>query len=90
MQSVMNTELVVLVLGLAICDALAADVRVVWRGDGTFINRQNLGARGRTYSSMAFVGPYPYASSTEGETVVIEPGREYKKVARNRLEPFAS
>jgi outer membrane protein assembly factor BamB len=59
-------------------------------GNGTPVYRQNLAIKGKTYSSMVLAGSYLYASGTEGETVVVEPGREYKEVARNTLEPFAS
>jgi len=31
-----------------------------------------------------------YISSDNGATVVLEPGREYKELARNKLEPFRS
>ena len=58
--------------------------------DGTVVYKEELGIKGKTYSSMVLAGPHLYASGTEGETVVFEPGREYKEVARNTLEPFAS
>jgi hypothetical protein len=31
-----------------------------------------------------------YISSDTGNTVVLQPGREYKELARNKLEPFRS
>jgi outer membrane protein assembly factor BamB len=58
--------------------------------NGAVVYKEDLHVKGKTYSSMVRAGPYLYASGTEGETVVFEPGREYKEVARNMLEPFAS
>jgi len=57
--------------------------------DGKTVYKQAL-FTGKCYSSVALAGPYLYASSNEGETVVIKPGREYQEVARNTLEPFTS
>jgi len=57
--------------------------------DGKTVYKQAL-FKGKCYSSVALAGPYLYASSNEGETVVIKPGREYQEVARNTLEPFTS
>lgn len=42
------------------------------------------------YSSVVLAGPNLYVSNLKGETVVLAPGREFKELARNRLEPFAS
>jgi outer membrane protein assembly factor BamB len=42
------------------------------------------------YSSVTLAGPYIYIGSQSGITLVIEPGREYRQVARNRLEPYRS
>lgn len=45
---------------------------------------------GECYPSLTLAGKYLYASSDNGHTLVIEPGREYKEVAHNTLEPFRS
>ena len=42
------------------------------------------------YSSVALAGPYIYIGSQSGITLVIKPGREYREVARNHLEPYRS
>jgi outer membrane protein assembly factor BamB len=57
--------------------------------DGKPVYKQTL-LEGKCYPSMVLAGPCLYASSNEGETVVIKPGREYQEVARSTLEPFAS
>ena len=46
--------------------------------------------KGTAYSSPTLAGKYIFLSSENGNTVVLEPGREYKEVARNVLEPFRS
>lgn len=45
---------------------------------------------GQSYPSLTLAGNRLYASSDNGETIVLEPGREYKEVARNSLETFRS
>lgn len=45
---------------------------------------------GQVYPSIALAGGLLFISSDEGLTLVLEPGREYKEVARNKLEPFRS
>ena len=45
---------------------------------------------GLIYPSMSYAGNRLYVSSDNGTTVVLEPGREYKELARNKLEPFRS
>jgi hypothetical protein len=37
------------------------------------------------YPSVSQAGKYLFVSCESGETVVVEPGREYKEVARNKL-----
>ena len=46
--------------------------------------------RGSTYPSISLAGPYLFVSSDNGTTVVVQPGREYKELARNKLEAFRS
>ena len=45
---------------------------------------------GQSYPSITLAGSRLYASSDNGVTLVLEPGREYKELARNSLEPFRS
>lgn len=61
--------------GIASClDAVSGEV--VWT--------ERLG--GQFSSSPLYSGKYIYFSSHDGETTVIEPGREYRHVATNRLD----
>ncbi len=45
---------------------------------------------GESYPSITLAGDRLYVSSDNGTTLVLEPGREYKELARNALEPFRS
>ncbi len=45
---------------------------------------------GQSYPSITLAGKYLYVSSDNGTTIVLEPGREYKEIARNNLETFRS
>ncbi len=45
---------------------------------------------GQSYPSITLAGKYLYVSSDNGTTIVLEPGREYKEIARNSLEIFRS
>ncbi len=42
------------------------------------------------YPSISLAGQYLYVSSERGTTLVLQPGREYKILAENKLEPFRS
>jgi outer membrane protein assembly factor BamB len=57
-------------------------------GQTVYEERLNLG--GSTYPSISLAGQRLYVSSDNGTTVVLQPGREYKVLARNMLEPFRS
>jgi outer membrane protein assembly factor BamB len=57
-------------------------------GKPVYEERLDLG--GTTYPSISLAGKHIYVSSDNGTTVVLEPGREYKELARNKLEPFRS
>lgn len=58
-------------------------------GKTVYEERLNMG--GSTYPSISLAGNRLYVSSDNGTTVVLEPGREYKVLARNKLaEPFRS
>jgi hypothetical protein len=45
---------------------------------------------GQCYPSVTLAGSRLYVSSDNGTTLVLEPGREYKELARNSLETFRS
>jgi outer membrane protein assembly factor BamB len=45
---------------------------------------------GQCYPSITLAGKYLFVSSDNGHTLVLEPGREYKEIAHNVLEPFRS
>ena len=55
-------------------------------GELVYEERLNLG--GATYPSISAAGNRIYVSSDSGATVVLQPGRGYKELARNKLEPF--
>jgi outer membrane protein assembly factor BamB len=57
-------------------------------GKRVYEERLNLG--GTTYPSISLASNRIYVSSDSGTTVVLEPRREYKELARNKLEPFRS
>jgi outer membrane protein assembly factor BamB len=57
---------------------------------GKLVYEENLRMGGSTYPSISLAGPYLYISSDNGTTVVVQPGREYKELGRNKLEPFRS
>jgi hypothetical protein len=42
------------------------------------------------YPSVVLAGEHLLLSSDNGTTLVVKTGREYREVARNRLEPFIS
>ena len=45
---------------------------------------------GQSYPSITLAGNRLFVSSDNGTTLVLEPGREYKELARNSLETFRS
>ncbi|MBI2804783.1 MAG: PQQ-binding-like beta-propeller repeat protein [Planctomycetes bacterium] len=57
---------------------------------GKLVYADRLDVEGRIYPSICFAGKYVYVSSDNGTTIVLEPGREYKEIARNSLETFRS
>jgi outer membrane protein assembly factor BamB len=57
-------------------------------GKVVYEERLNLG--GSIYPSISQAGNRIYVSSDNGATVVVKPGREYKELARNKLETFRS
>jgi outer membrane protein assembly factor BamB len=57
---------------------------------GKIVYEERLNHDGTTYPSLSLAGNRLYASGDRGTTVVLEPGREFKVLARNKLEPFRS
>jgi hypothetical protein len=56
-------------------------------GEQVYQKRLDIGS---VYSSATVAGDYLYFSGTNGTTLVVAPGREYRVVARNKLEGFGS
>ena len=59
------------------------------KGDTVYEQKLPL-KNGCCYPNLTLAGKYLYASSDTGVTVVLEPGRAYKEIAINTLEPFRS
>jgi len=57
---------------------------------GKLVYEERLNLGGSIYPSISLAGDRLYVSSDNGATVVLQPGREYKVLARNKLEPFRS
>jgi outer membrane protein assembly factor BamB len=57
---------------------------------GKVIYEESLNLHGAGYPSISLAGNRIYVSSDAGETVVLQAGREYKELARNKLEEFRS
>jgi outer membrane protein assembly factor BamB len=57
---------------------------------GQTVYEKRLNLRGSTYPSISLAGDRLYVSSDSGATAVLQPGREYRELARNKLEPFRS
>jgi outer membrane protein assembly factor BamB len=57
-------------------------------GESVYDERLNLG--GSIYPSISVAGKYLFLSSDNGTTAVLQPGREFKELARNKLETFRS
>ena len=60
-------------------------------GDVLLQERLNIGGgKNSVYSSLVLGGNYLYIGSVGGVTVVLEPGRAFEEVARNRIEGYRS
>jgi outer membrane protein assembly factor BamB len=57
---------------------------------GKIVYEERLNLGGATYPSISLAGNRVFVSSDNGSTVVVQPGREYKELARSKLEPFRS
>jgi len=56
-------------------------------GDRIYEQAEDLG-KGDVFPSITLGGKHIFVSHEKGTTLVLEPGREHKIVARNTLEPF--
>lgn len=63
---------------------------VVDAATGAPVYEERLDLGGSVYPSVSAAGKYLYVSSDNGTTAVLQPGREFKVLARNKLEPFRS
>jgi len=63
---------------------------VIEAGSGKVIHSRKLNLGATIYSSVTFAKGLLYVSAENGKTVVLEPGREPKEIARNELEAFRS
>jgi outer membrane protein assembly factor BamB len=57
---------------------------------GKLVYFEKLDCGGDAYPSICLAGNLIYISSDDGTTIVLEPGRTYKEIARNSLETFRS
>jgi outer membrane protein assembly factor BamB len=64
------------------------DYSVIDAADGRVVLEHKLALGATAYPSVTLAGGLLYVSSDNGKTVILQPGREYKEVARNTLEPF--
>lgn len=77
--------------GLVYAINQARNLTVLNQKDGSLVYQKRIEyLKGTVYPSPTLAGNYIYLSSEGGQTVVIEPGREYKEVSCNSLEPFRS
>ena len=58
-------------------------------GKRVYKKKLDLGG-GNIFPSIAVAGGHLFVSSENGTTLVLEPGRTYRELARNALEPFRS
>ncbi|KKL08031.1 hypothetical protein LCGC14_2580010, partial [marine sediment metagenome] len=76
----------------ALTRASVLTVLDAYTGETVYVKKLDLGGKGKDeiYPSITLAGKYIYLSDRHGKTIVISPGREYKQVAVNTLEPFRS
>lgn len=58
--------------------------------NGSVVNATPLDLGETVFSSVTLAGGYLFITGEKGATVVFRPGREFKEVARNTLEPLRS
>ncbi len=77
--------------GLVYAINQARNLSVLDQKTGALVYQKKLEyLQGTVYPSPALAGKYIFLSSDGGQTVVIQPGREYQEVSRNSLEKFRS
>ncbi len=77
--------------GLLYAITQKGDLSVFDAGTGALVYEKKLElGKGTYYPSLALAGKYVYISVDSGTTVVLEPGKEYKELFRNTLEPFCA
>ena len=64
--------------------------KVIDARTGGLVYRERLSLRARIYTSPTLAGGHIHVSANDGATAILAPGREYKEIARNDLEPFTS
>ncbi len=63
---------------------------VIDASTGEVLRSDPLQLGGTAYPSITCAGGRLYVSSDSGNTVVLKPGRDWEKLAENKLEPFRS
>ncbi len=63
---------------------------VVDAADGNLVYEMKLDVAGEIYPSACVAGNLIYLSSDDGTTIILQPGREYRELGRNKLETFRS
>lgn len=59
--------------------------------DGKLVYERQLDlGKGNVYPGMSLIGRYLYIGSSNGTTLVVESGSNYREVAKNHLEPWRS
>ncbi len=74
--------------GLLYAMTQTSHMTVLEAATGEIVYQRKLGLGGTAYPSFCLAGGMVFASAESGTTSVFEPGREYREVARNRLEAF--
>jgi outer membrane protein assembly factor BamB len=74
--------------GLLYAVTQAGELSVLDVADGKVIYARKLDLPNTVYPSVTLAGKNLYISNDKGTTIVMEPGREYKELKRNVLEPF--
>jgi len=67
-----------------------AEFSVIDAATGVLVHERTLALPGTIYPSLTLAGGHLYVSSETGTTLVLEPGREPKEIARNALGKFRS
>ncbi len=76
--------------GLIYAVTRVGDFSIIDAGSGEVIFTKKIKdmGKGQFYPSLVLSGKHVLLSIDNGTTAVLEPGREYKEVGRNKLEPF--